>query len=71
MADYFPGPRRAMAMGILASGVSLGGVLGLLLGGLLESEYGWRVAFMTVGVPGFVCALLVRAWPTRSARRPS
>jgi MFS family permease len=59
VADYFPGPRRAMAMGILASGVSLGGVLGLLLGGLLEAEYGWRVAFMTVGVPGFVCALLV------------
>ena len=59
VADYFPGQRRAMAMGILASGVSLGGVLGLLLGGLLESEYGWRVAFMTVGVPGFVCALLV------------
>jgi MFS family permease len=59
VADYFPGPRRAMAMGILSSGVSLGGVLGLLLGGLLESEYGWRVAFMTVGVPGFVCALLV------------
>jgi MFS family permease len=58
VADYFPGERRAVAMGILASGVSLGGVLGLLLGGLLESEYGWRVAFMTVGVPGFVCALL-------------
>ena len=59
VADYFPGPRRAMAMGILASGVSLGGVAGLLLGGYLEVTYGWRVAFMTVGVPGFVCALLV------------
>ena len=71
VADYFPGPRRAMAMGILASGVSLGGVLGLLLGGLLESEYGWRVAFMTVGVPGFVCALLVArlADPVRTPAR--
>jgi MFS family permease len=59
VADYFPGSRRAMAMGILASGVSLGGVSGLLLGGYLEGTYGWRVAFMTVGVPGFVCALLV------------
>jgi len=59
VADYFPGPRRAVAMGILASGVALGGVLGLLLGGHLESIYGWRVAFMTVGVPGFVCAVLV------------
>jgi len=71
VADYFPGPGRAMAMGILASGVSLGGVLGLLLGGLLESEYGWRVAFMTVGVPGFVCAMLVTrlADPTRPPAR--
>jgi MFS family permease len=59
VADYFPGAQRAMAMGILASGVSLGGVAGLLLGGFLEETYGWRVAFMTVGVPGFVCALLV------------
>ncbi|MGH7580105.1 MAG: MFS transporter [Gemmatimonadales bacterium] len=59
VADYFPGERRAMAMGILASGVSLGGVSGLLLGGFLEATYGWRVAFMTVGVPGFICALLV------------
>jgi MFS family permease len=59
VADYFPGDRRAMAMGILASGVALGGVLGLLLGGHLEASYGWRVAFMTVGVPGFICAVLV------------
>jgi MFS family permease len=59
VADYFPGQRRAMAMGILASGVSLGGVAGLLLGGFLEETYGWRVAFMTVGVPGFLCAVLV------------
>ncbi len=59
VADYFPGPRRAIAMGILASGVALGGVLGLLLGGYLEEIYGWRVAFMTVGVPGFICAVLV------------
>lgn len=59
VADYFPGQRRAVAMGILSSGIALGGVLGLLLGGWLESVYGWRVAFMTVGVPGFVCAALV------------
>jgi MFS family permease len=59
VADYFPGAQRAIAMGILASGVSLGGVAGLLLGGSLEETYGWRVALMTVGVPGFVCALLV------------
>jgi MFS family permease len=59
VADYFPARGRAIAMGILSSGIALGGVLGLLLGGYLEGIYGWRIAFMTVGVPGFICAVLV------------
>jgi MFS family permease len=59
VADYFPARGRALAMGILSSGIALGGVLGLLLGGHLEARYGWRVAFMAVGVPGFVLAVLV------------
>lgn len=59
IADYFPGKRRAMAMGILSAGIPVGGVLGLLLGGWLEGIYGWRVAFMAVGLPGFLCAVLV------------
>ncbi|HET9134701.1 MAG TPA: MFS transporter [Gemmatimonadales bacterium] len=58
-ADYFPGKDRAIAMGILAAGIPVGGVLGLLLGGWLESIYGWRVAFMAVGLPGLAFALLV------------
>lgn len=70
VADYFPGPRRAVAMGILSSGIALGGVLGLLLGGVLESVYGWRVAFMAVGLPGFVCAALA-ARLIDPAREPS
>jgi MFS family permease len=59
VADYFPARGRAVAMGILSSGIALGGVLGLLLGGHLEGLYGWRVAFMAVGVPGFILAVLV------------
>ena len=57
VADYFPGSNRAKAMGILAAGIPVGGVLGLLLGGWLESLYGWRVAFMAVGLPGLLCAV--------------
>jgi MFS family permease len=59
VADYFPGNARAIAMGILSSGVALGGVLGLLIGGYVEAHHGWRVAFMVVGIPGFFCAILV------------
>lgn len=58
-ADYFPGKDRATAMAILAAGIPVGGVLGLLLGGWLEGIYGWRVAFMAVGLPGFACAMMV------------
>lgn len=68
VADYFPGRNRAMAMGVLAAGIPVGGVLGLLLGGWLESIYGWRVAFMAVGLPGFLCAVAVSRLvdPTRT-----
>jgi MFS family permease len=59
VADFYPGRGRAIAMAILASGVALGGVLGIWLGGQLEAIYGWRVAFMAVGAPGFLLAFLV------------
>jgi MFS family permease len=59
VADYFPGKHRALSMGILAAGVPVGGVLGILLGGYLEGIYGWRVALMAVGLPGLLCAAMV------------
>jgi MFS family permease len=68
VADYFPGKGRAIAMGVLASGIALGGVLGIGLGGLLEQYYGWRIAFMVVGMPGLFCAFLAARLidPTRT-----
>jgi MFS family permease len=58
IADYFPLRGRAVALGILASGITLGGVLGIWLGGRLELVYGWRTAMIAVSVPGFLLALL-------------
>lgn len=58
VADHFPGKNRAFAMAILAAGVPVGGVLGILAGGWLEGIYGWRVALLAVGLPGFLFALL-------------
>ncbi len=59
VADFYPGPRRAFAMGIFTAGLALGGVLGILLAGQLEALYGWRVAFLALGLPGFGLAVLV------------
>jgi len=71
VADYFPGRHRAFAMGVLNAGIPVGGVLGIVLGGYLSGLYGWRVAMLTVGIPGFACAALVMGLrdPTRSEIR--
>jgi MFS family permease len=58
VADYFAKRGRAVAMGILSAGLVIGGGLGIWLGGKLGDAYGWRIAFMVVGAPGFVCAVL-------------
>ena len=59
IADYFPPESRGRAMGIYASGAMAGGAFGYLVGGLLYSAFGWRVAFIAVGAPGILFALLV------------
>ena len=73
VADYFPEKHRAFAMGILNAGIPIGGVLGILIGGYLGTIYGWRVALMAVGIPGFAAAALVMLLvdPTRRDNAPS
>ena len=58
VATYFEGPRRALAMGVFMAGIPLGGVLGILIAGQLGVAYGWRVAFLALGLPGFVIGTL-------------
>ncbi|MSP43523.1 MAG: MFS transporter [Alphaproteobacteria bacterium] len=60
IADYVPIQNRSTALGIFALGVPLGLLLGFLIGGWLEQFYGWRVAFMAVGIPGLILALIAR-----------
>lgn len=69
VADYFPGRRRSVAMGLFMAGLAIGGVAGILIAGQLEHHYGWRVAFFALGLPGFlVAALTLRLKdPTRPA----
>lgn len=59
VADYFPGSRRSIAMSVFMAGLAIGGVIGILLAGQLEHHYGWRVAFLALGLPGFLIAALV------------
>jgi predicted MFS family arabinose efflux permease len=60
ISDLFPPERRASALSIYALGVPIGAALGTLVGGWLGQLYGWRTAFLAVGLPGIALALLVR-----------
>ena len=69
IAEYYDERKRARALGIYTVGMALGGVLGVWLGGLLSEAYGWRLAFLWLGVPGFVLAVLASRL-REPARRP-
>ena len=60
LSDIFPPERRATAMSIYSTGINIGILFGFLLGGWLNEFFGWRVAFMVVGLPGIAIALLLK-----------
>ena len=60
IADLYPPQNRSTAMAIFGTGVNWGILIGFLVGGWINEWYGWRVAFLVVGLPGILIALLVR-----------
>ncbi|MCR5872719.1 MFS transporter [Phenylobacterium sp. J426] len=71
--DYFTPKRLGFAMGVYSCGVTLGGGLAMLLGGLVVQwaatanpvlpvvgqVAAWKVPFLVVGLPGLIVALVV------------
>lgn len=66
IADYFPPQRRAFAMAILMLGGSFGMMFGFVGGGFIAEAYNWRIALVSVGVPGLLLAVVM----VRSLREP-
>jgi MFS family permease len=60
IADYFPPERRGMALAVYSSGVFAGSAIAYLGGGYLLEHFDWRTAFIILGVPGLLVALLLR-----------
>lgn len=73
ISDLFPLQQRATALSIYSTGINIGILFGFLLGGWLNEFFGWRIAFMVVGLPGILLALIVRfsvAEPIRGFSEP-
>ena len=68
LADKFPASRRPMALTIFALGACIGAWLGSSVAGAAAERSGWRAAFLVLGIPGLVVAVVV--WLTvREPRR--
>ncbi|MEJ0022130.1 MAG: MFS transporter [Alphaproteobacteria bacterium] len=60
ISDYFPPEARTRALSIFGLGLPIGGLLGVSLGGLAMDLWGWRIAFIVIGLPGVIVALVAR-----------
>ncbi len=68
VADYFRRVELAKAMGFLTIGATMGTAGGLLVGGQLNELFGWRWAFILMGIPGILIGAIVY-FTTREPRR--
>ena len=59
ISDYFPAEKRATALSIYSMGIYIGILFGYLAGGWINQYFGWRMAFMAIGLPGIMYALVV------------
>lgn len=62
LSDYYPPAKRASAFSILGLATPLGIIIGGIGGAVFAQNFGWRSAFLVVGAPGLVLALI--AWFT-------
>lgn len=58
LAHTFPVGKRSAVLGAFQSGGIFGSVLGVVIGGAVASQFGWRYAFFAVGAPGLLIAAL-------------
>lgn len=58
LADYYPPEKRASAFSILGLATPIGIVIGGLGGAIIAQQLGWRAAFLVVGLPGLLLAVI-------------
>jgi predicted MFS family arabinose efflux permease len=59
LADMFPAARRPMALTIFSLGACIGAWLGSSVAGGVAQGYGWRAAFLVLGIPGILWAAVI------------
>jgi MFS family permease len=58
IAGLYPQEKRSWMMGLWNASIPLGSAIGIALGGIIATHWGWRHAFGLVAIPGLVVAIL-------------
>jgi predicted MFS family arabinose efflux permease len=58
ISDYYSPDVRARAFSVYSTGLHFGILIGFIAGGYISQMFGWRSAFMVVGVPGMIFAVI-------------
>lgn len=59
LSSLYPARLRGTVIGIFHSAGMVGSVLGVVLGGVIATHWGWRHAFGAVALPGLLLAMLM------------
>jgi MFS family permease len=71
ISDYFPPEQRGRAFGIYSLGIPIGASFGVFAGGWINEIFDWRTAFLVVGMPGVVLAIVSQLTLREPARGAS
>jgi predicted MFS family arabinose efflux permease len=70
ISDYFEPRRRATALSVYSSGISIGYTMAALTGGYVAQHLGWRSACAVLGLPGLLLAITLKLFIREPARAP-
>ena len=60
ISDLFPPDKRALPLAVYSSGITFGVFIAYVFGAWVSDNFGWRIVFIALGIPGILLALLVR-----------
>jgi predicted MFS family arabinose efflux permease len=59
ISDYFPPEKRGLALALFSLGVPLGQAFAVAFGAQIDIIWGWRTAFIGIGIAGVVAAIML------------
>lgn len=59
ISDYFPPEKRGLALALFSLGVPLGQAFAVAFGAQIDIIWGWRTAFIGIGIAGVVASIML------------